>query len=113
MISFKFFLQSKGWSLVLAYILCRLVQGVDFHKFYFDNFKPSAMHVTLSSPKVQMLSSCVASIAYTVLVQHASSDKAAPVTSSYLESRIWKKQDAQWKCCHVHRSSISKDLMAL
>lgn len=90
-----------------------LVEGIDFHKFYFDSgvhktFR--ATHTTILNPHVHLLGEDAACIAYVRLVQFI--DKSGcPQTSRAEETRVWQRKDGAWQCIHFHRSgapSISK-----
>lgn len=82
----------------------QLVQGMPFHKYYFDLGGPAAKKlVTMASPHVRMLGSDAAVICYVRLTQ--SLDAAgAPQTSKFEETRIWQKIGGAWKHVHFHRS---------
>ncbi len=81
------------------------VFGMDFHKFYFDQLSHRlAIQTTISDPFVRMLSSNAAIISYVRLQQRMTSD-GSPVTLRSEETRVWEKQQDQWKHVHLHRSS--------
>ncbi len=82
-----------------------LVEGMDFHRFYFDLEHQGGRKVqtTLASPHVRILGD-TAIVSYIRLTQ--SIDAAGlPVTRSSEETRVWHKQDGDWKHVHFHRSS--------
>ncbi len=80
-----------------------LVEGMDFHRYYFDlGAADGPRNTTLASPHVRLMGE-VALVAYTRLVQHADATGRV-VTSSYEETRLWQKQDGRWKHVHFHRS---------
>jgi calcium/calmodulin-dependent protein kinase (CaM kinase) II len=86
-----------------------LVEGMEFHKFYFDlqsDRAKSHSNVTIASPHVRLVGESVAIISYTRLVQALSSDM--PYTKSFEETRVWEKQDGDWKHVHFHRSRPAK-----
>jgi calcium/calmodulin-dependent protein kinase (CaM kinase) II len=84
--------------------LGHLVEGMPFHKFYFDlGSSGGARNVTMATPHVRLLGDDAAIVAYTRLVQRLSSD-GAPVTSRVEETRVWQRTDRSWKLVHVHRS---------
>ena len=83
-----------------------LVQGMGFHKHYFDmqDESPYAnVTTTLSSPSVRMLGTDAALIACIRLTQRVGSDGNS-TTSSTQETRIWQRIDGRWKHVHFHRT---------
>ncbi len=84
-----------------------LVEGMDFHRFYFDQSsgevgQPS-QNTTISSPHVRMMGVNAAVISYVRLIQ-----KFAPhsghQTTQFEETRVWELQGDGWKHVHLHRS---------
>ncbi|MFC1757356.1 DUF4440 domain-containing protein [Planctomycetota bacterium] len=80
-----------------------LVHGMPFHRFYFE-LGPSRepRNTTICDPHVRLMGD-VGVIAYTRLVQSCSADDG-PITSTYQETRVWRKTDGKWKHVHFHRS---------
>uniref|UniRef100_A0A7S2VV91 Calcium/calmodulin-dependent protein kinase II association-domain domain-containing protein n=1 Tax=Chlamydomonas chlamydogama TaxID=225041 RepID=A0A7S2VV91_9CHLO len=88
-----------------------LVEGLDFHKYYFDNIdykassesqkanKPILLN-TIASPKVRVIGDC-AVITYVRLTQKGGS---APVTARAEETRVWEKRGGNWVLVHFHKS---------
>ncbi len=82
-----------------------LIEGMDFHKFYFDQGGHMGSHnTTVTSPHVRMLGDNVAVISYVRLVQQADSGGESS-TVRFEETRIWQKQDGKWQHVHFHRSA--------
>ena len=88
-----------------------LVEGLDFHRFYFPDEAPAApsgttsacsAQVTMARPHLRWLGDDAVVVSYTRLVQRMNGAEA--ITSSCCETRIWQQQDAAWKLVHVHRS---------
>ena len=88
-----------------------LVEGLDFHRFYFpdeshslssDASAGNSVQVTMARPHLRWLSDDAVVISYTRLVQRTAGDEA--ITSSCCETRIWQQQNNNWKLVHVHRS---------
>ncbi len=81
-----------------------LVTGLEFHKFYFDNL-PHDMPVntSIASPHVRFPGDSAAVISYIRLQQRMAPDGTSN-TSRFEETRVWEKQDGQWKHVHFHRS---------
>lgn len=79
-----------------------LIQGLEFHRFYFE-LGPSEgpRTTTMSSPKVRLMGD-VAVVSYVRLVQ--SMEGGTPVTSHFEETRVWQMQQGRWQHVHFHRS---------
>lgn len=83
-----------------------VVEGLAFHKFYFDlGGIRGRHHTTMSAPHVRVLGD-VAIVAYVRLVQRLGPD-GAPVTTSHAETRIWHRRDGHWRHVHFHRSPLA------
>lgn len=83
--------------------LGHLVEGLPFHKFYFDlPGGASPRNTTISSANVRVIGD-VGIVCYTRLVQKLDAG-GNPVTVSGNETRIWKKSGGGWKHIHFHRS---------
>ncbi|EFJ45665.1 hypothetical protein VOLCADRAFT_75674 [Volvox carteri f. nagariensis] len=92
-----------------------LVEGLDFHKYYFTMPSPAAApatdvpkpHVlnTMASPHVRVIGDTCAVVSYIRLTQKLVG--GAPVTVQAEETRVWeKKGDGRWVHVHMHRSLI-------
>jgi calcium/calmodulin-dependent protein kinase (CaM kinase) II len=83
----------------------QLVEGLDFHSFYFNRKRPKGEYqTTMCTPKVRFMGD-VAVIAYVRLNQRVGAD-GLPITSAVEETRVWQRQDGKWKHVHFHRSAI-------
>jgi calcium/calmodulin-dependent protein kinase (CaM kinase) II len=83
--------------------LGHLVEGLAFHRFYFEpGGAPGAHNTTMSSPHVRVLGD-VAVVAYVRLNQCLAPD-GTPVTAAFEETRIWQRQGGRWRHVHFHRS---------
>ncbi|XP_049819379.1 calcium/calmodulin-dependent protein kinase type II alpha chain isoform X2 [Aethina tumida] len=83
-----------------------LVEGMDFHKFYFDNIlgkNCKAVNTTILNPHVHLLGEDAACIAYVRLTQYMDKHGQAHTHQSE-ESRVWHKRDNKWQNVHFHRS---------
>jgi hypothetical protein len=80
-----------------------LIQGLEFHRFYFD-LGPSEIPrtTTMASPKVRLMGD-VAVVSYVRLVQSLG-ESSSPVTSHFEETRVWQMQQGKWQHVHFHRS---------
>ena len=80
-----------------------LVEGMEFHKFYFDLPRPSGvvLQTTMVRPHVRILGD-TALVCYIRLTQVTSSEGVQ--TKAAEETRIWNKQHGEWKHVHFHRS---------
>jgi len=86
--------------------LGNLVEGIEFHRFYFDNSlkQSKTTNVTILNPQVHLLGDDAASIGYIKVTQ--SLDKHGNAhTSQSEETRIWQRRDGRWQNVHFHRSN--------
>jgi calcium/calmodulin-dependent protein kinase (CaM kinase) II len=82
----------------------QLVQGLDFHRFYFDLGGVRGPHkTTICSPHVRVMGD-VAVVAYARLVQRL--DNGAATTTASNETRVWRREGGQWRHVHFHRTKI-------
>ncbi|MEI6232733.1 MAG: DUF4440 domain-containing protein [Planctomycetota bacterium] len=82
----------------------QLVEGLDFHAYYFKLPKSSASrHATMASPNARVMGD-VAVVAYTRLIQKLDAD-GRPVTASFNETRVWQRLNGAWRHVHFHRSN--------
>ncbi|XP_017797245.1 PREDICTED: calcium/calmodulin-dependent protein kinase type II alpha chain isoform X8 [Habropoda laboriosa] len=90
--------------------LGNLVEGMDFHKFYFDNAvlgkNCKAVNTTILNPHVHLLGEDAACIAYVRLTQYMDKQGVAHTYQSE-ESRVWHKRDNKWQNVHFHRSAVT------
>ncbi|KAM8881339.1 calcium/calmodulin-dependent protein kinase type II subunit delta isoform 9-T10 [Synchiropus picturatus] len=86
--------------------LGNLVEGTDFHRFYFDNALSKVrrpIHTILLNPHVHLIGEEAACIAYIRLTQYVDSS-GLPRTMQSEETRIWHRRDSKWQNIHFHRS---------
>ncbi|XP_039530631.1 calcium/calmodulin-dependent protein kinase type II delta 2 chain isoform X5 [Rhinichthys klamathensis goyatoka] len=82
--------------------LGNLVEGHDFHRFYFENGnKP--VHTILLNPHVHLIGEDAACIAYIRLTQYMDVS-GMPRTMQSEETRVWHRRDGKWLNIHFHRS---------
>ncbi|XP_051982505.1 calcium/calmodulin-dependent protein kinase type II delta 2 chain isoform X1 [Xyrauchen texanus] len=86
--------------------LGNLVEGHDFHRFYFENAlskgnKP--VHTILLNPHVHLIGEDAACIAYIRLTQYMDAS-GMPRTMQSEETRVWHRRDGKWLNIHFHRS---------
>ena len=82
----------------------QLVEGMDFHRFYFDRGGiRGGYNVTLCSPHVRLLGDA-AVVCYVRLLQ-MQDDAGKPVVHRFEETRVWQRQPSGWRHVHFHRSS--------
>ncbi|XP_052119876.1 calcium/calmodulin-dependent protein kinase type II alpha chain isoform X25 [Frankliniella occidentalis] len=89
--------------------LGNLVEGMDFHKFYFDNVlgkNCKALNTTILNPHVHLMGDEAACIAYVRLTQYMDKQGQAHTHQSE-ETRVWHKRDNKWQNVHFHRSSVT------
>uniref|UniRef100_A0A8C6WV25 calcium/calmodulin-dependent protein kinase n=1 Tax=Neogobius melanostomus TaxID=47308 RepID=A0A8C6WV25_9GOBI len=86
--------------------LGNLVEGMDFHKFYFENLlskNSKPVHTTILNPHVHLIGEDAACIAYIRLTQYMDSQGRARSCQSE-ETRVWHRRDAKWLNVHFHCS---------
>ncbi|NUQ60988.1 MAG: DUF4440 domain-containing protein [Pirellulales bacterium] len=82
----------------------QLVEGMDFHKFYFDlGVGKGPVNTTMCSPHVRLMGD-VAVVSYVRLVQRLD-PAGAPVTARGEETRVWQRKNGTWRHVHFHRSA--------
>uniref|UniRef100_A0A674DFX7 Calcium/calmodulin-dependent protein kinase type II subunit gamma-like n=1 Tax=Salmo trutta TaxID=8032 RepID=A0A674DFX7_SALTR len=86
--------------------LGNLVEGMDFHKFYFENLlskNSKPVHTTLLNPHVHLIGEEAACIAYIRLTQFIDG-QGRPRSSQSEETRVWHRRDSKWLNVHFHCS---------
>ncbi|XP_014013656.1 calcium/calmodulin-dependent protein kinase type II subunit gamma isoform X5 [Salmo salar] len=86
--------------------LGNLVEGMDFHKFYFENLlskNSKPVHTTLLNPHVHLIGEEAACIAYIRLTQFVDG-QGRPRSSQSEETRVWHRRDSKWLNVHFHCS---------
>uniref|UniRef100_UPI003AACB2D2 calcium/calmodulin-dependent protein kinase type II delta chain isoform X17 n=1 Tax=Centroberyx gerrardi TaxID=166262 RepID=UPI003AACB2D2 len=86
--------------------LGNLVEGTDFHRFYFENALSKGkqpIHTILLNPHVHLIGDEAACIAYIRLTQYIDGS-GMPRTMQSEETRIWHRRDGKWQNIHFHRS---------
>ncbi|XP_033973728.1 calcium/calmodulin-dependent protein kinase (CaM kinase) II beta 1 isoform X10 [Trematomus bernacchii] len=86
--------------------LGNLVEGMDFHRFYFENLlakNSKPIHTTILNPHVHMIGEDAACIAYIRLTQFVD-NQGWPRSSQSEETRVWHRRDSKWQNIHFHCS---------
>jgi hypothetical protein len=85
-----------------------LVEGMDFHRFYFDlsHSGQVKLQATMVRPHVRILGD-TAIVSYVRVTQVADSNTGATSTKSAEETRVWHKSGGKWRHIHFHRSAIA------
>uniref|UniRef100_A0A8I6A550 calcium/calmodulin-dependent protein kinase n=1 Tax=Rattus norvegicus TaxID=10116 RepID=A0A8I6A550_RAT len=86
--------------------LGNLVEGMDFHRFYFENALPKInkpIHTIILNPHVHLVGDDAACIAYIRLTQYMDGN-GMPKTMQSEETRVWHRRDGKWQNIHFHRS---------
>ncbi|XP_072439553.1 calcium/calmodulin-dependent protein kinase type II subunit gamma isoform X14 [Chiloscyllium punctatum] len=86
--------------------LGNLVEGMDFHKFYFENLlskNSKPIHTTILNPHVHLIGEDAACIAYIRLTQYIDS-QGRPRTTQSEETRVWHRREGKWQNIHFHCS---------
>ncbi|XP_037609652.1 LOW QUALITY PROTEIN: calcium/calmodulin-dependent protein kinase type II subunit beta [Sebastes umbrosus] len=79
--------------------LGNLVEGMDFHRFYFDNLlskNSKPIHTTILNPHVHMIGDEAACIAYIRLTQFVDG-QGQPRSSQSEETRVWHRRESRWQ----------------
>lgn len=83
----------------------QLVEGLEFHRFYFDLGGIRGPHrTTMCSPRVRLMGD-VAVVTYGRLVQRLGVD-GGPKTVGSTETRVWQRQEGRWRHVHFHRTAV-------
>ncbi|XP_076016548.1 calcium/calmodulin-dependent protein kinase type II delta chain isoform X8 [Genypterus blacodes] len=86
--------------------LGNLVEGMDFHKFYFDNLlskNSKPVHTTILNPHVHLIGEDAACIAYIRLTQYMDA-QGRPRSCQSEETRVWHRRESKWLNVHFHCS---------
>ncbi|KAM3831472.1 calcium/calmodulin-dependent protein kinase type II subunit delta isoform 1-T1 [Vipera latastei] len=86
--------------------LGNLVEGMDFHRFYFENALSKSnkpVHTIILNPHVHLVGDDAACIAYIRLTQYMDGS-GMPKTMQSEETRVWHRRDGKWQNVHFHRS---------
>ncbi|XP_067295343.1 calcium/calmodulin-dependent protein kinase (CaM kinase) II beta 1 isoform X4 [Pseudorasbora parva] len=86
--------------------LGNLVEGMDFHRFYFENLlskNSKPIHTTILNPHVHLIGEEAACIAYIRLTQYVDV-QGRPRSSQSEETRVWHRRDSKWQNVHFHCS---------
>ncbi|XP_059401519.1 calcium/calmodulin-dependent protein kinase type II delta chain-like isoform X20 [Carassius carassius] len=86
--------------------LGNLVEGMDFHRFYFENLlskNSKPIHTTILNPHVHLIGEDAACIAYIRLTQFVDG-QGLPRSSQSEETRVWHRRDSKWQNVHFHCS---------
>uniref|UniRef100_A0A2K6G6D6 calcium/calmodulin-dependent protein kinase n=1 Tax=Propithecus coquereli TaxID=379532 RepID=A0A2K6G6D6_PROCO len=84
--------------------LGNLVEGMDFHRFYFELSKSNKpIHTIILNPHVHLVGDDAACIAYIRLTQYMDGS-GMPKTMQSEETRVWHRRDGKWQNVHFHRS---------
>jgi ketosteroid isomerase-like protein len=84
----------------------QLIEGLAFHRFYFDLGGIRGRHqTTICAPHVRMMGD-VAVIVYQRLVQRIGPD-GQPATSANVETRVWQRREGRWRHVHFHRTPLA------
>uniref|UniRef100_A0A668UG03 calcium/calmodulin-dependent protein kinase n=1 Tax=Oreochromis aureus TaxID=47969 RepID=A0A668UG03_OREAU len=92
--------------------LGNLVEGLDFHRFYFENLwskNSKPVHTTILNPHIHLVGDEAACIAYVRVTQYIDSN-GTPRTAQSEETRVWHRRDGKWQIVHFHRSGSPSTL---
>ncbi|KAI9553596.1 putative calcium/calmodulin-dependent protein kise type II subunit delta-like isoform X3 [Daphnia sinensis] len=89
--------------------LGNLVEGLEFHKFFFDNLlgkNCKSINTLILNPHIHLMGEDAACIAYVRLTQFVDKQGQAH-TQQNEETRVWYRRDGKWMNVHFHRSGAS------
>ncbi|XP_077596405.1 calcium/calmodulin-dependent protein kinase type II subunit alpha isoform X1 [Stigmatopora nigra] len=92
--------------------LGNLVEGLDFHRFYFENLwskNSKPVHTTILNPHIHLVGEEAACIAYIRVTQYIDGN-GTPRTVQSEETRVWHRRDGKWQIVHFHRSGSPSTL---
>lgn len=85
------------------------VEGVNFHKYYFGIPAEPAEFINHTKTNVNVrIIGTAAVVTYVLLYQKLDPTTAIPITISFEETRIFEKENDEWKMVHMHRSLPSR-----
>lgn len=88
--------------------LGQLVEGMDFHHFYFNlGGVKGAQQTTMVSPRVRVMGDA-AVVTYIRLNQRLNAERQ-PVTTGFQETRVWQRQAGRWRHVHFHRTPLQRE----
>jgi hypothetical protein len=82
-----------------------LVEGLDFHKTYFDLPKDENIQIkeNIIQPVTKVLGD-LAVISYRRIRQISNIKDKIVTTVNFSETRVWRRRDVSWKMIHFHKS---------
>ena len=83
------------------------VEGLPFHRFYFDLGGDDRTRTTMVDPRVRWLGTDAAVVTFVRLTQRVGLD--GPSTQACEETRVWERRDGRWWHIHFHRSLPSAE----
>merc|ERR1712136_119254 len=89
--------------------LGNLVEGMEFHKFFFDNVlgkSTKSVNTLILNPHIHLMGGDSACIAYVRLTQFMDKQGQAH-TQKTEETRVWYRREGKWQNVHFHRSGTS------
>jgi calcium/calmodulin-dependent protein kinase (CaM kinase) II len=82
----------------------QLIEGLEFHRFYFRlGGARGPHHTTMCSPQVRLMGD-VALVSCVRLNQRVGPD-GTPTVAAFEETRVWQRQKEGWRHVHFHRSA--------
>lgn len=85
--------------------LGHLVEGMEFHRFYFNLGASSAPRNTaIVSPHVRIMGDS-AVVSYVRITQRCDAE-GTPTVSRCEETRVWQRVGGKWRHVHFHRSAV-------
>jgi calcium/calmodulin-dependent protein kinase (CaM kinase) II len=83
----------------------QLVEGLEFHHFYFKlGGARGPNHTTMCNPQVRLLGDVA--IVTCVRLNQRLGEARHPETAAFEETRVWHRQEGRWRHVHFHRSAL-------
>ncbi|HVS39778.1 MAG TPA: DUF4440 domain-containing protein [Gemmataceae bacterium] len=83
-----------------------LIEGLPFHRFYFDLGGIRGRHqTTMCAPHVRLMGD-VAVVVYQRIVQRVG-ENGQPVSAAAAETRVWQRKEGRWRHVHFHRTPVA------
>jgi ketosteroid isomerase-like protein len=84
----------------------QLIEGLAFHRFYFDLGGIRGRHqTTISTPHVRVMGD-TAVVVYQRFVQRLNPE-GQPMTTAAVETRVWQRKEGRWRNVHFHRTPLA------
>jgi hypothetical protein len=83
-----------------------LVEGLDFHKFYFDLSAASNTAGSSVGRRTVIHDASVIVMGKSAVISYVRSPQDGEASESVAESRVWQLADGGWRVVHFHRGPV-------